>query len=92
MQIFGLRLKEIREERGLSVSSVANILNISTKTLNNWEQNIDEPKMLQLFLLTVLLNISADYLIGISDNKSQIYSKNQLNSLISVYNKSKKYE
>lgn len=39
------KLKEIREAAGVSVSDLAKIVGVSTKTLMNWESNITWPRV-----------------------------------------------
>ena len=67
MTLFSLRLKELRSERDLTQKQVADFLKISTRAYSHYETGDREPSIPILIRLCALYEVSADYLIGISD-------------------------
>lgn len=64
----GERLKELRLERNLTQKQVAEYLGLTIKGYNFYELNLREPPVETIKKLCALYNVSADYLIGLSDN------------------------
>lgn len=71
MQILANRLKELREENGLSQKQAAQALFISNTSLSNYELNISTPSPETLVEICKFYNVSMDYLFGISDVKQK---------------------
>lgn len=63
------KIKELREEKDISLEKLAKILEVSNVAIYNWENNINEPKAKYLKKLAIYFNVSSDYLLGI-DTKS----------------------
>lgn len=72
MQILASRIKELREEKGLSQKQAAQALFISNTSLSNYELNISTPSPETLVEICNLYNVSMDYLFGITDIKYRI--------------------
>ena len=66
--MFATRLKELRIERNLKLKDVSSAVNLSIRAISNYEQGIREPSLEILKLLCIFFDVSADYLIGLSDN------------------------
>lgn len=64
----GEKLKELRLERNLTQKQVAEYLGLTIKGYNFYELNLHEPPVATIKKLCALYNVSADYLIGLSDN------------------------
>ncbi|MBQ7912505.1 MAG: helix-turn-helix transcriptional regulator [Clostridia bacterium] len=56
----GKRIKELRNEAGLTQKQVAKLLNKSETGFASWEQGLSEPCVNDLRLLCVIFNVSAD--------------------------------
>ena len=69
---FGLRLKELRDAKGLSQTDVAERLEVTRSTISGYECNTITPSAEQLVKLAVLYNTSLDYMMGI-ENRSALY-------------------
>ena len=69
---FGIRLKELRERRGLSQSEVADRLEVTRSTISGYERNTITPSLDQLVRLAVLYHSSLDYMMGM-DNRTCFY-------------------
>ena len=65
---FSTKLKELRNEKGLTLKSVAMELSIPLTTYANYEQGTREPSIAMIIALCNFYDVSADYLIGRSDN------------------------
>ena len=61
---FSKRLKEVRLEKGLSCKQLADILQVSTRTINFWERGERECGFEMLLKLSEILDVSIDYLLG----------------------------
>lgn len=59
----GKNLKELRESRRISISDLANALNVDDKTIENWEQDQSVPDMNQLIEISKNLNTDIDELL-----------------------------
>ena len=65
-KLFGERVKMIRTLRGLTRSEFAKQLGVSTALVSAYEVGKREPSIKNLIALTQILNIEADWLLGIS--------------------------
>lgn len=67
MSIFAQRLRELRQEKGLSMKQLAKELDTTDAAISNWENEINEPKISYLKAIAQYFGVSADYLLGIED-------------------------
>ena len=70
-----MKLRELRNTKGLTQNELAEKLNVSGQTILNWENGIYEPKINQLIQLADIFNVSIDYLV---DRPLQNYKANEL--------------
>jgi len=61
------RIKNIREDRDLTQSQIGKLINKSQQGYNHIEMGRAELKIEDLAILCKFYNISADYMIGLSD-------------------------
>ncbi len=64
---FSLRIKELREERGLSQAKLARELNVGTGSVGMWESAGEIPPVKKLLVIADYFGVSLDYLVGRSD-------------------------
>lgn len=64
---FGVRLRQLREERGLSRSAFARKLGVSTETVYRYENNIQAPSLERTKQIAIILRTSIDYLVGLDN-------------------------
>ena len=67
MKIFAIRLRELRQERSMTLKQVSAELNMPLMTYANYEQEKRQPSLETLYLLCDFYDVSADYLIGRTD-------------------------
>lgn len=67
---FGLRLKQLRQSKHLTQTQVASRLNISGSMISAYENDLRFPSFDVLIKLSRIYNVTTDYLLGISINKT----------------------
>ena len=70
-KLFGERVKMMRNLRGFTRSEFAKKLGVSTALVSAYEVGKREPSMKNLIALTQILNIGADWLLGISPQTTE---------------------
>ena len=68
MKIFAKRLKELRQEKELTLHAVSLQIGCPLTTYANYEQGKREPSIDMLKILCDFYDVTADYLIGRTDN------------------------
>lgn len=66
--ITGKRLRELRIDKGMKLKDVAEALNVTVRSINRYEDGIREPSLGILTGFCKLYNVSADYLLGLTDS------------------------
>lgn len=61
------RLKELRQEKGLSIQALAREVKIGSSSLCRWENCQADVKGSQLVILAKYFGVSIDYLMGLED-------------------------
>ena len=61
---FKENLKALRVAKGISQAKLAELLNISVKTVSHWETGYTEPSVAQLVFLADFFDVSLDELLG----------------------------
>lgn len=62
------RIRDLREDHDLTQDELAEQIGISKRTLLRYESGVSEPTLSVLIKLSLLFNVSVDYIIGIKDN------------------------
>lgn len=73
MQIFGERIRKLREEKGISQSDLAAQFQISQNAIASYERGAREPNMERLKELAIFFNVSLDYLLGRTNDRSRVF-------------------
>ena len=60
---FGMRLRQLRKNRGMSRVSLAKKLGVSKETIYRYENNIQNPSLDRTRQLAIILQTSVDYLV-----------------------------
>ena len=80
---FALRLTDLRKEKNLSQKEAASCLGVSQALLSHYEKGIRECKLDFLKKACDYYDVTADYLLGLSDNRQGIndfYIKDELST------------
>lgn len=67
ISVFADRLKELRIEKGVGQNKLADDLGLSNASISYWENCKQEPSISAIYKLSQYFNVTADYLIGLSD-------------------------
>lgn len=86
-----INMKKAREAAGFSQKQVAITLKVSAPTVSDWEAGKISPSAANLKKLTELYHVTADYLLGSTDDPTfikdgkKIWSPTPINILVSQY-------
>lgn len=64
---FSDKIKDLREEKGLSQMGLANATGISQSSIARWELGKSEPTASALITLSKFFGESIDYILGLED-------------------------
>ncbi len=78
--MIGERLKEVRRDKHDTQASLAKKLNVSLSTVKSWENEKSSPSHDLLVQICKLYGVSADFLLGISD-EDPLWNKEKRNRL-----------
>ncbi|TPG68926.1 XRE family transcriptional regulator [Brevibacillus laterosporus] len=78
MDTFGERLKWLRNIKSVSKHELAELLNVSERTITNYEANNREPNNETLVALADYFKITVDWLLGRSPLPFMHYSEDRL--------------
>ena len=67
---FAERLKILRKQVKLTQAQIAEKLNISQQTYASWERGVKKPTQENLVKIAQVLDVTVDYLVGNSEEKS----------------------
>lgn len=68
MKILPERLRELREQNGLSMLALAEKIGVSDAAICKWENATNEPKASYIALLAEFFEVSTDYLLGLEND------------------------
>lgn len=68
VKIFGERLKYLRTEKGIGQNLLAEQLQLSNASVSYWETGKQIPSAEVVFKLAMFFNVSADYILGITND------------------------
>ncbi|EOH43316.1 TPA: helix-turn-helix transcriptional regulator [Enterococcus faecium] len=75
MQNLGRRYKRLRIEKNLTQAELAEIVGGTHSTVAKWEAGVNLPRAKELRILARLFEVSSDYLIGLTDDRTPYYLK-----------------
>lgn len=78
---FGIRLRELRKEKGLNQLELARVLGVSKTTICQYETNKQEPTLTLLVETAKYFNVTTDYLLGLeNEDGTKTYTNNTYNN------------
>jgi len=69
LKLTGKRLRALRKNKDLSQKELSEKLGISVASISHYENNDKKPKSELIIKLSNFYNVSADYILGLSDIK-----------------------
>ena len=67
-ELSGNRLRELRKAAGMKQQELANLLDVTTTQVSDIERGNTTTSMARLYQLCEYFNVSADYLLGLTDD------------------------
>ena len=64
------KIRELREQNGLSQSQLAKKLDVTRSSVNAWEMGLSTPTTQFVVALSRLFHVSSDYILGIEAERS----------------------
>ncbi|MCH5163707.1 MAG: helix-turn-helix transcriptional regulator [Clostridiales bacterium] len=62
------RIKELRQERGLTQKQLAEAIKVSVNTISSWELNRSIPTISKIRDMAIFFDVRANYILGL-DNR-----------------------
>ncbi|WP_139904809.1 helix-turn-helix domain-containing protein [Clostridium thermarum] len=78
MKTIGERIKEVREDLGLTGEEFGKKLNVAKGTVSNWENNNRKPDAETLLKIADLGNVTIDYIVGRTDHKNSFIAEHNI--------------
>ena len=72
------RLKELRNIKNISQSTLAKEIDVDTSSISYWESGKYEPKAKYIYKIALYFKVSSDYLLGLSDNITNSPNNSQI--------------
>lgn len=72
MEIFGKRLARILQEKGMEQKELADIIGVTNKSISAYIRGKADPSLDKFAKIAEVLDVSADYLLGFSDEPKGI--------------------
>lgn len=69
------RLRDIREDADKTQEEIARLLDTTRQQYGKYENNVQEIPVRHLITLAQHYNVSLDYICGLTNNKTPLYSK-----------------
>lgn len=67
MSVFAERIRELRDTQGLTQDAIGKVIGKSREAISKYEVGEHEPDLIVVAALAKYFNVSADYIIGITD-------------------------
>ncbi len=67
MDKFAERLKELREQKGLSIQQLSKEIKLSSSSLSRWENKQVSVKINEIIIIAKYFGVTTDYLLGLED-------------------------
>ncbi len=81
LRTFGQNMKRLRNEKRIIQQQLADALNTSRSCISNYESDTRQPDCETMKRIAEQLNVSVDYLLGVSPVKAPIKDISELNEL-----------
>ncbi|MDF2859319.1 MAG: transcriptional regulator [Neobacillus sp.] len=85
--IFSVKIKELRTSNKLTQSEFGKIVGLSKQTINDIEHGRATTTALKIIEIAKAFNVSADYILGLSEAKQQSSEDDDESELLSIFRK-----
>lgn len=68
----GSRIRELRKNKKMTQTDLANLIHVSQQTITKWENNSTEPSGSAIKAIANIFNVSSDYLLGIDEHENSV--------------------
>lgn len=75
MKNLGQHIRELRKERNFTIQELANLIGVNKSAISFWENNTNEPKASYIIKLAEVLNVTTDYLLGVSTENNYFHEE-----------------
>ena len=84
--MIGAKIIEMRQKMGWTQNRLAKALNVNTKSIKNWENEVSDPSLKNVVRLAKVFSVTTDYLLGLETTCSIPVSYTHLpNGIKGVY-------
>lgn len=85
MGTFGQRLRELRNQRGISQNELSKYVGVSKSSINMYERDEREPGFETLEAIADFFNVNMDYLLGRESKEPPTDGLSKLNNLVGKF-------
>ena len=78
--LFSKRLRAVREQLDISQHELARLCGLSINQISRYELGVREPTSISLVKIARALNVSMDYLAGLTDERNGLLAVQELNT------------
>lgn len=71
----GSKLKNARNEKGITQEQAAELLDVSRQTISNWENNKSYPDIISVIKMSDIYSVSLDHLLKEEKSMNQTYQE-----------------
>lgn len=71
----GSKLKNARNEKGITQEQAAELLDVSRQTISNWENNKSYPDIISVIKMSDIYSVSLDHLLKEEESMNQTYQE-----------------
>jgi len=89
----GNKIRQLRTQRKLSQGALGSLLGVSKSVISAYENDVNSPPYDALIKIAQIFNVSTDYLLGMSKNKTinvDGLTNTQIEAVVMVVNELKK--
>ena len=82
LRTVGSTIRELRKNKNLTQEELAEAINVTPQAISKWENNVGLPDISQIIPLATFFGVSADIILGISDNNRN----EEINEILNMCN------
>ncbi len=91
MSVFAERIRELRDTQGLTQDAIGKVIGKSREAISKYEVGEHEPDLVVIAALAKYFDVTADYIIGITDDSELINGRRKSQGPYEKYLKDKDF-